>query len=169
MTEKLTIEVEELTAEAFAPYGRVVEMPESPATGSGPGWRSWFPVAEVLASQPVGIGLVRTEKRDLVVAEMERHVDNEELLIPLWADLIQPMGVPEKLDDPDATPSLDKIRAFRIRPGQAIIMKKGAWHSCAYPVGEDTTYCFVCVNKPAVPGQSGGPWIPLAKPVAVTL
>ena len=157
--------VEPLTPEAFAPYGRVVERPMMPYEFEGEGWGCWFPIQRMDGIKSLGVGITHSFRSGsrLLVTKMERHPDNEELLIAVQGHIIQPMGVPENLDDEDALPDPDKVRAFLISPGQAIIMKKGAWHSAALPVGSDTLYCF------AADSSGSYPWVDFPNKTTILL
>lgn len=136
------IKVEPLTAEGFAPYGRVIDVPTEPAPFGGDGWGCWFPLGEVKDIDSIAVGYTESLKRDFIIEKMERHETKEEILMPLTDAIIQPMGLPENLDDPNAKPDPETVRAFLLKPGQAIIMNKGAWHSPAYSVEKDTIYVF---------------------------
>lgn len=162
MKDKLLrkVPIEDLTPEAFARYGRVVEVPKSSPNKCGLGWDCWTPVDLIQATTPIGVGIVHTCERPLVVTEMERHVRREELLWPTDTAVIQPMALPERLDDPAAQPDPSTVRVFLIRPGQAIIMAKGAWHSAAYPAGSSAVYFFAIETMGDGIGDDRNPWVP---------
>lgn len=154
------VPIEDLTSEAFAPYGRVVELPKSGPNKLGPGWDCWTPVELIQATTTMGVGIVHTHERPLVITEMERHVSREELLWPTDTEVIQPMALPERLDDPTARPDPKTVRVFLIKPGQAIIMAKGAWHSPAYPLKGSAAYFFAIETKSDDIGDDKNPWVP---------
>ena len=151
----LEINVEKLTAEAFAPYGEVIDLAKTPAHFKGDGWNCWFPVNSIKYQNEMGIGITQSIKKEAIVTRMERHVDNVELLMPIKDALIQPMALPQELDNPDALPDPHTVKAFLIKPGQAIIMKKGAWHDAAHTVKDDTFYYFFAEKSDKV-----YPWLP---------
>lgn len=154
------VPVEDLTPETFAPYGSVIELPKVSPNKVGPGWDCWSPVGFVRAVTTVGVGIVHSQARPLVVTEMERHVSREEILWPTNTEIVQPMALPEKLDDPAAQPDPRTVRAFRIKPGQAIVMVRGAWHSPAYPLQGNALYFFAIENKSDDIGDNKNPWVP---------
>ncbi len=163
----MEITVEELTPEVFEPYGRVLVLPERAATKKGKGWTCWSPIETISVDSPLGIGIVELEKIDLLITEMERHVSREELLWPVDQAIIQPMALPVQLDEPRAKPMLETVRAFMVRPGQAIIMKKGAWHSAALAVSDHTKYFFAIETKRDQIGAQQNPWVPLSKTIRI--
>src|SRR5690554_3924023 len=104
MSKVHRIKVEMLTPEAFAPYGRVIDIPKDPAPFGGEGWSCWFPLGTMENINSVGIGFTETLRREFVIEKMERHETKEEILMPLADPIIQPMALPQDLDDPDAQP-----------------------------------------------------------------
>lgn len=161
------IHVQELSEKAFAPYGKVVSLPDSSPNKQGQGWKCWLPVSLVSTTTDLGLGMVVTQERPLVVTEMERHVSREEILWPTDKAVIQPMALPKDLEDPDAVPDLDTVSAFLIKPGQAIVMAKGAWHSAAYSTGGDTLYFFAIEEKDDAVGDMHNPWVTFPDDVSI--
>jgi ureidoglycolate lyase len=154
------IQVEELTEESFKEYGKVVKIPNIPPPKVGEGWDCWNYISMMDVDTPIGMGLVTTKERELYVDEMERHVSREELLLPMGKEIIQPVAKCLDIDDPNEKPDPSTVRCFRIKPGEAIIIAKGVWHSPAYPVSEDTTYMFAIEKKPDKFGDEMiNPWV----------
>jgi ureidoglycolate lyase len=140
------IGVTDLTEAAFAPYGRIVALPTTPALRSGPGWECWYGFQTLDCRWPLAMGAVVTRRRAIVVDAMERHTHTFELLHPHGHPLIQPLALPRDLDDPRAQPDPATVKAFRIPVGVGIIMHPGTWHSAAFPESEDCTYSFACME-----------------------
>ena len=155
MMNIMKINVEKLTAEVFAPYGEVIEFASTAPDFSGDGWNCWFPVNLIKYNQAMGIGITESLKRAPIISKMERHVDNVELLMPIKDQLIQPMGLPKDLDNPAALPDPATVKAFLLEPGQAIIMKKGAWHDAAHTLSDSSIYYFFSEKSDQV-----YPWVP---------
>lgn len=157
---KYKVEPEELTQEAFAPYGKVIDLPDAAPSKNGEGWDCWSYVQMLDASVPIGFGLVVTRQREAVVTSMERHVSREELLLTFDREIIQPVAQCANLDDPDEQPDPLSVKCFRIKPGQAIVIAKGVWHSPAYPAGADARYMFGIEKKPDKFGDEMiNPWV----------
>jgi ureidoglycolate lyase len=166
MAREWNIGIEELTEEGFAPYGRIVAVPKEPAPRSGPGWECWYGFQTLDCPMPLWFGAVVTKPRDMVVADMERHVHTFEVLYPHGHTLIQPLALPLAMDDPDAQPDPATVKAFRIPVGMGIIMHPGTWHSAAFPEAEETTYSFACLE----PDYDYEPdWVPFLNEDTVTV
>lgn len=146
MPREWTVPLEELSEESFAPYGRIVQIPTTPAPRTGPGWECWYGFQTLECKWPVYMGGVVTRLRPVVVDVMERHTHTFELLYPHGHDLIQPLGLPRDLENPDAQPDPATVNAFRVPVGLGIIMHPGTWHSAAFPVGQNCTYSFACME-----------------------
>ncbi|GAB2571251.1 ureidoglycolate lyase [Gracilibacillus alcaliphilus] len=153
--------VQDINSTAFAPFGKVIEIPNTPPPKVGDGWDCWNYIAMLDVSEPIGMGLVNTKKRELVVDSMERHVSREELLIALDKEIIQPVAICRDIEDPDEEPDVLTVQCFRIKPGQGIVINKGVWHSPAYPANEDCTYLFAIEKKADKFGDEMiNPWVP---------
>ncbi|MFD2332927.1 ureidoglycolate lyase [Cohnella sp. GCM10020058] len=154
------VKVEELTPEAFAPYGKVIDLPDGDPSKSGDGWDCWSYIQMLDVSVPIGFGLVVTQRRDSIVDAMERHVSREELLLTFDREIVQPVARCADIDDPEEQPDPASVRCFRIRPGQAIVIGRGVWHSPAYPAGDDARYLFGIEKKPDKFGdEMVNPWV----------
>ncbi|GGK02310.1 hypothetical protein GCM10007063_25780 [Lentibacillus kapialis] len=160
MEKTTSIQVIDLNKETFNNYGEVIDYPNTPPPKKGDGWDCWNYIAMMDISEPIGMGLVNTKNREYVVDSMERHVSRDELLIPLEKEIFQPVADCIDIEDPDEKPHSDNVKCFRIKPGQGIVIKKGIWHSPAYPVDGDTTYLFAIEKKPDKFGdEMVNPWV----------
>ncbi|MEI3612777.1 ureidoglycolate lyase [Pseudogracilibacillus sp. SO30301A] len=166
----INVEVQELSAKEFEPFGKIVDLPNTPAPKVGKGWECWNYIAMLDVSVPIGMGLVNTKERELVVDSMERHVSREELLLALDKEIIQPVAICQDINDPNEKPRPDTVKAFRIKPGQGIIINKGVWHSPSYPVNGDSTYLFAIEKKPDKFGdEMVNPWVPFINDRAINI
>ncbi|MCS7464532.1 ureidoglycolate lyase [Paenibacillus doosanensis] len=141
------VPIEPLTQQAFAPYGKVVDLPESDPSKAGDGWDCWSYIQMLDVHEPIGFGLVVTRRREFVVSAMERHVSREELLLAFDREIIQPVARCIDIDDPQEHPDPSTVKCFRIKPGQAIVIHRGVWHSPAYPASDDARYMFGIEKK----------------------
>jgi ureidoglycolate lyase len=115
----MPLSVEELTAECFAPFGRVVDFPGQQPDASGDGWRWWAQTALLdRADRPYAVGYLKLEPTAISFDWAERHARSEEMVIPVDGALLLYAAAP----DPDS------FRVFRVEPGQAVILAKGTWH-----------------------------------------
>jgi ureidoglycolate lyase len=125
----MKLPVLELTSAAFAPYGKVIEMPERTQDAAGTGWKWWG--ENVLMegdARPYGIGYLDLQPADLRFDWAERHMRSVELLIPVSGDCLVYVGPPDHQDKPDQMPPLERFKVFRVRQGQGVLLGRGVWH-----------------------------------------
>ncbi|HEV2072891.1 MAG TPA: ureidoglycolate lyase [Thermomicrobiales bacterium] len=119
----MRIPVEELTPDAFAPYGAVIEQPDATADASGSGWSWWSEISRLpQADRPYAVGYLNLQPSAMEFDWAERHLKSAEVIIPLGGACLVYVG------PPDQTPVWDQFRVYRVRPGQAVVLKEGIWH-----------------------------------------
>jgi ureidoglycolate lyase len=158
MGQERVVTPEELTVEAFAPYGQAVLVPRTPAPKTGEDWDCWFGLGSFGECNPV-VGIVITRPMDGVVTAMERET-KVEFLLPITGPVVQAVALPGDLSDHTQQPDAATVRAFILRPGQAILMAPGTWHWAALPLRTETLYYFVGEPHPPEPGRELSPWVP---------
>jgi len=125
----MKLAVLDLTPEVFAPFGSVIEGPERPHDAAGPGWRWWGEIALLAGDgRPYGVGYLDLEPADLVFNWAERHMQSMELLVPVGGDCLVYVGPPDNPEVPGQMPPLERFRVFRVRQGQAVLLREGVWH-----------------------------------------
>jgi ureidoglycolate lyase len=135
-----TAPVQELTAESFAPFGRVVIPPSDGPHADGPGWRWWAEVSLLEGEDRTwGVGWL-----DLVPAEpkfdwAERHFRTEEAVFATTADLLIYAGPPEYPEAPDRLCALEQFRVFRVPAGSGVVLGRGVWHGAPFAIGKATS------------------------------
>jgi ureidoglycolate lyase len=150
---------QELTLEGFAPFGEAILIPKTASSSFGKAWECWFPLGD-LGDQIGSVGMVITSPTDGLIESMERE-PTKEFLVPLRDPIVQAVAPPGDVEDPNEQPDPESVRAFIIRPGQAIIMSPGTWHWAAMPLSnEPATYLFVGEDHPPLPGRESSPWVP---------
>ena len=78
-----------LDAEAFAPYGTVLERPQRPHDAEGPGWRWWAETAALAdTGSAYGIGFLTLEPAPLQFDWAERHARSPEMIVVLFGDCL---------------------------------------------------------------------------------
>jgi ureidoglycolate lyase len=116
---------EPLTADAFAPFGRVVDAPAREPDSKGDPWRWWAETAVLDAGdRRYAVGYLEVEPGRSAFDWAERHMRSEELVIPVRGELLLYAGPP----DQSSEPARDRFRVFRVRPGQAVVLGRGVWH-----------------------------------------
>ena len=119
-----SLSIAPLTTEAFAPFGTVI-APEDDGVPFGPS------DAQLDLSQGTPrFYTMRIPGRGLTVSAITRHRCVTQALASAgghpWVIAVAP---PKDLDNPDAEPDPDEIRAFRIPGDTAIMLSAGTWHA----------------------------------------
>lgn len=131
----LAIAIELLSAEAFAPYGRVIERPEWERDAEGPGWSWWAETALIAGDgRPVGIGYLDLAPVERRFDWAERHMRTQEAVFATSSDLLLYVGPADHLAEPGRLPPLDRFRVFRIPVGSGVVMDRGVWHGAPFTV-----------------------------------
>lgn len=134
------IRIEELEAESFAPFGRIITPPGTSPDATGRGWSWWAEIAPLTGEgRKWGIGYLDLEPVTPQFDWAERHMLTEEAVIATSGDLLVYVAPPEHLDDPPRIPPLDRFRAFRIRAGSGIVLARGVWHGAPLAASERTS------------------------------
>ena len=123
---RVVLPVSPLTAEAFAPYGRVLSPSGTRDTGRE-GYDIW--IQPFAAESRPRLQIVRYHARPFVVALVERHRHVTEARQPLRG----PPAIIVVAEPSDTPPEPEALRAFRL-DGQGILFHRGTWHAVdAYP------------------------------------
>jgi ureidoglycolate hydrolase len=131
------VHVVELTAAAFAPYGEVIEQPARKADAAGNGWQWWGEMTLLPGEDgPYGVGYLNLQPGALSVDWAERHMHSVELIIPVGSDCLIHVGPPDHLQDPSQLPELSRFQVFRVRRGQAVMLRPGVWHGAPLAISE---------------------------------
>jgi ureidoglycolate lyase len=121
-----------LTAQAFAPYGDVIEAAGQPdkIINQGQCGRFHDRAAMDFADGRAGISLFNANPRAFpyVLDMVERHPEGSQAFIPMTH---QPFLV---VVAPDANGTPDQPVAFLTSPGQAINYHRGTWHGVLTPL-----------------------------------
>lgn len=139
-----TVEMKELSKEAFANYGDYVNMinPDTPKIGAPPieFFRDMLQL-ELGTATRASFSTCRVEKRSGIVDTSEYHNNCGEGLLPLDADVlihVAPAG-PEEVEAED-------IEIFRVPKGTMVALRPGVWHHAPFALEAD--YANVLVVLP---------------------
>lgn len=125
--------VEPLTAQAFAPFGDVLEAAGAPDRLINQGMCGrWHDRARLDfgADGRAGISVFRAEPRalPLQIEMLERHPKGSQAFIPMGADPFLVIVAPDAGDRPGAP------RAFLTAPGQGVNYLRAVWHGVLTPL-----------------------------------
>lgn len=139
MSNRVTLQP--LTADAFAPYGDVLEISDAPdkIINQGMCGRYHDRAALDFADGRAGLSLFKSKPRSLpMVLEMvERHPDGSQAFIPMTAHPFVVVVAP----DADGVPG--QPVAFLTAPGQGVNYHRGVWHGVLTPLSEPGLFAVV--------------------------
>jgi ureidoglycolate lyase len=125
----MKLQIQNLSQEAFAPYGEVIELPDRPADASGPAWQWWGNLMTMTEGErPYAVGYLTAAPAEMQFDWAERHMQTDELIAPLTGDCLVYVAPPDHPDEPDRLPGQDRFSVFRVRSGQAVLLRRGVWH-----------------------------------------
>lgn len=131
----MNLTVQELTAAAFAPFGRVVAQPDRGSDATGPGWQWWAETTLLPGdARPYAFGYLRLQPDSRRVDWAERHMQSPEVVIPLGGDCLVYVGPPDHPEEPTRLPALERFQVFRVRSGQGVVLRPGVWHGAPLAV-----------------------------------
>jgi len=137
----ILIHTEPLTAEAFAPFGDVLDTNGAPDMVINEGFADRFHDRARLdfGEGRAGISLFRARPRSLPyrLALLERHPLGSQAFIPMQAAPWLVTVAPDENGRP-GTP-----RAFIAAPGQAINYHRGTWHGVLTPLRDSAIFAVV--------------------------
>ena len=120
-----------LTAEAFAPFGRVVSAGLQPGSSANQGTAVRFDFcAELTSTRPQSkpnLAVFRSVAKSLPhdVVLLERHPCSTQVFIPMVVSRYLVCVAPTL---PDGGPDLAGLKAFLCQPGQGVAYAPGTWH-----------------------------------------
>ena len=139
-----TIPVKDTDAPEFAEVARKVSWPAKDADQA----------VAVLAGDEWVQHRIRHRRRHLLpgvepLAEpsdgFDRHLNTEELFVCLEGEYVMPMAPCRKPDDPNDEPLIEDLIAFRVRAGDAYVLKPNVWHNGGWPTKEAGSMRYIMV------------------------
>lgn len=135
------IRVEALAAEAFAPFGDVLEVSGDPSKIINQGnCGRWHDLADLdMGGGRAGISLFKANPRSLpyTLDLLERHPLGAQAFLPMTPDPFLVIVAPDDGGKP-GTP-----RAFLTAPGQGVNYRRGTWHGVLTPLAEPGLFAVV--------------------------
>lgn len=137
------VEVEELDVLDFSRYGTFRSLLHPSGTKLGKSPIGFWPgqLLMNISGHTVEISVCDLKPRKPIVDVTERHFFSEELILPLDGDVIIHVGEPTG----DGSPPVDRIRAFRVPQGTAVVLRRGVWHHA--PFADQSTHVLILLNE----------------------
>ncbi len=127
----MQLRIRELSKESFARYGTLIGEPGDPAEAAGAGWRWWSEVAALpQMERPYAVGYLALEPAPTRFDWAEYHRESQEVIIPLGHDCLIYVGPPGQ------EPEWEAFEVFRVRPGQAVVLREGVWHGAPLAIDQ---------------------------------
>jgi ureidoglycolate lyase len=136
--------LEPLTAEAFEPFGDVIQRRDAAAGLINQGrTRKYADLARIETSDgggKTGVHLYRSAAISLpfTVERMERHLLGSQAFIPLHGRPFPVIVAP-----PGSGPSAGDVRGFISNGKQGVNLRKGVWHHYQISLGEEADYLVI--------------------------
>ncbi len=127
MATTIEIEVELLTAEAFAPYGQLIAVRDETADYARPFLDVWH--LDYRADAPFRLQVMRYHQKPMVFSKLERHIRVTEGRIPLDGGRAVLAVAGKSGAAPDDMPDPSSVRAFRFDGSCGLLFTPGVWHS----------------------------------------
>ena len=148
MSIRHRLTIEPMTADSFAPFGRLLESAQEP------------PDRRVMTPLPFecdGRTTVRTIWQPCAArsfSRLERHFAVTQTFVQVsGSPSVVCAAPPTDLDDPAAIPRPEAVRAFLIDPGRGFSFSRGTWHSLDRYVLAPPGATFVILNVEPNPTQ----------------
>lgn len=125
-----TVKVEELSLEAFAPFGTYATLinPTSTKLGAPPieFFRDALPLEQ--GSHNPSFSTCRVEARALIIDVLEYHSRTGEGILPLDADVLVQVAPASG----NGHLPLEAVRVFRVPQGTMLAIRPGVWHHAPF-------------------------------------
>ncbi|MEE1114631.1 MAG: DUF4867 family protein [Eubacterium sp.] len=136
----IEIKVQELTKEAFAPFGEYYDMVNPDGHALCGEIHQFYPdrITEAYFTRAAFSPLVVKRPEEMVIKQLEYHNNSPEIILPLTGDVIIHVGPASA-----GTPVTEKTKAFYVKKGTLVKLKTAIWHLAPLPVDEQVTVLIV--------------------------
>lgn len=136
---RIRIAVQELTREAFYPFGSYAQMlnPDTIKFGEEPiEFYRDMAQADLGATAKASYSVCRVVRRAPVIDMVEQHSQCAEVMLPLDGDVVVQVGPAT----PNGVVPYERLEAFRVPQGTLITLNPGVWHYAPFAITAE------CVN-----------------------
>lgn len=121
-----SIPVRELTAAAFSPYGRLIEVPGRAADISRDNLDWWGGLYDLDFPDKASLGILLIRRGSFELTMMERHIRAPEIFIPIAGAGLLVFAPPLPGED---RPDMRQAVAFIVDGCTGLVIERGAWHN----------------------------------------
>ena len=133
MATTIELEVEPLSAEAFAPFGQLIAARVGAPDHAQPLLDVWH--LDFRADAPARLQIMRYHRKPMTFSRLERHTHVSEGRVPLGRAQALVAVAAATGAAPDALPDPSSVRAFRFDGSRGLLFTPGVWHSLScFPV-----------------------------------
>ncbi|MDP4192776.1 MAG: ureidoglycolate lyase [Bacteroidota bacterium] len=137
----MKIKSEHINESNFNKYGKVVLFPKGEPTSKAIDYKFWSDISNFSIQGETEIGICRVYKQpETKISTMERHLNTQEILIPIDAPFKLPLMLPEEEGG-------NNIKSFEVGLGEVVIIDKAVWHGACIPVGKEESSYFVIFRR----------------------
>ena len=139
----MTLRLQELNAEAFEEFGQVCVAPPNVKPEHSGDEFDWWPDMMVFDTikGKYSVGFAKNKKTPLRQTCSERHMNTPEFMLAVNSDMYIIVGPPDYPNEPARLPDLSRFSAFKVKAGEAILLKPGVWHYAGIPL-KDQMYMY---------------------------
>ena len=138
------IKVKKMTPDAYAQYGKVVELqPSEKAFVENEEVIGWLNVVEFEPDIPRVVHLITEKKREMLLTKLERHTKGMELFVPVGGECVMAFAEAKDPNDPEENPDIDSIEVFAIKDISGFVVDEGVWHWIGFPISETASQLVV--------------------------
>ncbi|WP_256872606.1 ureidoglycolate lyase [Candidatus Entotheonella palauensis] len=122
--EPYQLKVEPMTEETFGPYGVLMDAKARPKDH-----RAFFPI-DFQVDGRTTVNVIWQPQQSMRFSKLERHFGVTQSFVQMsGAPAVVCAAAPTDMNDPQAIPEPDQIRAFLINPDTGYTFHRGTWHS----------------------------------------
>lgn len=139
-----TIPLQNLTSDAFRPFGTLVAVPDGASSMASEFNASWrLPFA---CSGAEEIAIIRFPYRPIRFSLFERHHHVTQTYVALSGQpSVFVVAAPTPRRD---APDPDSVTAFLFKPGDAVILKRGTWHTLGrFPIASEESTALMITER----------------------
>lgn len=132
-----SLKVTDLTRESFKEFGQLVSTEGLNSDGGDENFGWYEKLGAFTGMDVVSVNILECRKREMKLERLEYHSQTEEAVFPLGGEDTVIVAAPAgKFDE-------SKLKAFRMKGSQGVILYKGSRHFIPYPIGKNNVKCIV--------------------------